>query len=185
VKEYLYRRLVPEVFKTPPSRGMQDVIEVTDPASGRRYQTTRWAARQAEDVAAESKLKNLFGGGALLAGAAGLSMLPMSALRFAWPAAGVMGALGASGLAKGISGYPKAYADTGDAIYGRGAGYPGTELIEKRSGAEDTNIMVRIAMDLAHRPGAKREQVKAAGLARTENLSFDEAAAKLGEVICL
>lgn len=188
-KDYLYRHLVPDIFKEDVRhQGNWDVVNVRDPQTGRKYQTTRMAARQAGDEAGKRQLQNLLGGGAMLAGAAGLTMLPMASL-----AGGALGYAGAKRFSKGYQGYPSARAETGERIYGRPTQnwsdreYAGTELIEKRSSQStgtDTHTMIRIAMDLAHRPGAQNERVNMQWLETAENLSFEEAATKLGEIIC-
>ena len=188
-KDYLYRHLVPDVFKEDTRHlGNWDVINVQDPKTGRTYRTTRMAATQASDEAGKRQLQNLVGGGALLAGAAGLSMIPMAGL-----AGGALGYAGAKRFAKGYQGYPSARAETGERVYGRPTAnwsdksFPGTELVEKRSsdsGADDTNTMIRIAMDLAHRPESQNECVNIDWCETAEDVSFEEAIAKLGEVIC-
>lgn len=199
-KEYLYRHLVPDIFKEDTRHlGNWDVINARDPRTGKTYRTTRLAARQAADVAGERQLSNLVGGGAMLAGAAGLSMLPVA--RLAWPLAGALGYGGAKKFMKGYGGYPSSRAETGETIYHRaprkpalGFGqwrdraYPGTELIEKRSAhsnADDAHALIRAAMDIAHCPDARQEQINTDWLKTAEGLSFENAATKLGEVICL
>ena len=198
-KEYLYRHMVPDVFKKDTRhQGNWDVINVRDPQTGRTYQTTRLAARQAGDVAGKRQLSGLLGGGAMLAGAAGLAMLPLA--RFTWPIAGALGYGGAKKFMKGYQGVPSNRAETGETVYHRPAGkpalgfgqwrdreYPGTELIEKRSahsGADDAHTMIRTAMDFAHRPRANQASIDTNWLKMAEGLSFEKAAAKLGEVIC-
>ena len=193
-KDYLYRHLVPDIFKEDTRhRGNWDVINVRDPKTGRTYQTTRLAARQSSDAAGKRQLQNLLGGGAMLAGAAGLSMLPMVGRALAVPAMGAAGYFGGKKLYQGYQGYPSTRADTGEIITGRqtkdwgDTGYAGTELIEKRSecgGHNDRHMMIRLAMDLSHRPKSKYARIDTRWLDTAEGLTFEDATIKLGEVIC-
>ncbi len=188
-KEYLYRHLVPDIFKEDTRNlGNWDVINVRDPQTGRMYRTTRLAARQTSDEAGKRQLQNLMGGGAMLAGAAGLAMLPMAGL-----AGGALGYMGAKRFAKGYHGYPSTRAETGERILGRPTeqwgdrSFPGTELVEKRSaysGAQDTHAMIRVAMDLAHCPGARNVHLDTEWFETAEGLTFEDATTKLGEIIC-
>jgi len=74
---YLQKRLVSSVLKTAedlePGQGHWDIFEVVDPATGRRYRTTRSAIsaarQQAKEMRHDQTLRNVFGGGALLSGA--------------------------------------------------------------------------------------------------------------------
>jgi hypothetical protein len=198
VGEYLHRKLVPELFnKRDTTKGNWDVINVTDPHTGRRFQTTRWAAREAADVGAERQMKNMAGGGALLAGA--LALTPFRGLRLAAPLLGVPGAAMAY---KGYRGYPSVRADTGEKIYtptteplgdrydpgdpSTWEGYRGTELVEKRSSAtpDETNMIIKMALDFAHQPGYRSAAVDIQKIRRLEASSFDSAIQKIGEVIC-
>lgn len=117
-KDYLYRHLVPDIFKEDTRhRGNWDVINVRDPQTGKMYRTTRLAARQTSDEAGKRQLRNLMGGGAMLAGAAGLSMLPLAGV--AAPALGALGYMGGKRIVQGYHGYPSIPAETGERIYGR------------------------------------------------------------------
>lgn len=187
-KEYLYRHLVPQIFKGKTNQGNWDVVNVRDPKSGKTYRTTRLAARSARDAAGKRQIQNLVGGGALLAGAAGLSMVPFAGL-----AAGPLAYAGAKKFSKGYQGYPSARAETGEQVVARPTnrwsdrGFAGTELVEKRSShsnSNDTNMMIHLAMDIAHCPGSRNEHVNTSWFDTAENVSFDDAIAKLGEVIC-
>ena len=196
--DYIHRKLVPELFRgRDTSKGNWDVITVTDPRTGRRFQTTRRAAAKADDAGAERQIKNLAGGGALMAGA--LALTPFKGLRLAAPLLAIPGAATAY---KGYRGYPSVRADTGERVYTPTTeyfgdrydlgdpqtydAYPGTELVEKRSGAvlDETNMVIKMALDFAHRPGYRSAFVDTQKIRRMEAPSFDDAIYKIGEVIC-
>jgi hypothetical protein len=67
VSDYLYRRYTPHItdLQEPPE---SELLEVVDPTSGRTYQTTHGAALAAHDAIAESQIKRMVGGAALLGG---------------------------------------------------------------------------------------------------------------------
>jgi hypothetical protein len=198
VGEYLHKKLVPNIFRDRDlSKGNWDVINVTDPHTGRQFQTTRWAAGAASDEAARRQMKNVVGGGALLAGA--MALTPFRGLRLAFPFLAVPGAAMAY---KGYRGYPHVRAHTGEKVYtptteflgdryiptepSTWDGYRGTELIEKRSDAQpdETNMIIKMALDYAHRPGYRSASVDIEKIRRMEAPSFDAAIHKIGEVIC-
>jgi len=195
---YLHRKLVPDIFSSKnTTKGNWDVLTVTDPQTGRRFQTTRRAAARANDAGAERQLRNLAGGGALMAGA--LALTPFRTLRMAAPLLGVPGAAMAC---KGYRGYPSVRADTGEHVYTPTSeyfgdrydpgdsqtwdAYPGTELVEKRSSyaVDESNMVIKMALDFAHRPGYRSVFVDTQGIRQMEAPSFDAAIYKIGEVIC-
>jgi hypothetical protein len=68
IGDYLSRRLIPPSYRDeePP---MTDLLHVTDPATGGKYQTTRGAAIAAHDEVAKKQLAKMLGGSAALLGA--------------------------------------------------------------------------------------------------------------------
>jgi len=193
LKAYLYRHMVPKMFKDEPMRGNLDVVNVRDPYSGRTYQTTRGAALKAEDIAAKKQLGNLFGGGALLAGATGLMFSPLAGVAAVAPLVGLGGGYalgrGAQKFTHGLTGYPSARATTGENIYTRSPRsimydrtFPGTELVEKRSFDMSDNA-IQLAMGSSHRPEHKHKSLDMDKLSFAHELDFDTAATLLGEVI--
>lgn len=188
LEDYLYRKMVPRAFKSQgPPVGNWDVINVADPRTGKTFQTTRWASRAAQDVGAERQMRNLAGGGALLAGALALS--PFRMLRLATPFLAVPGAAMAY---RGYRGYPYVRAQTGEKVYTPTSeffgdrGYRGTELVEKRSSAapDETNMTIKMALDIAHQPGYRNALVDIAKISRMEASTLEDAIHKIGEVIC-
>jgi len=186
--EYLKRKLVPDIFgDAPPTRGNWDVIDVTDPHSGRTFQTTRWAQQAAQDAAGEEQLRNLVGGGALFGGA--LALTPFRGLRMLAPA---MGMRGAAQAYQGYRGYPYVESNQGDKVYTSNPEffadqtYPGTELVEKRShDLDETNMAIKLALDYAHRPRAKTASVDPNVVRWMGAPSLDAAIQRIGRAICL
>lgn len=182
--DYLYRNLIPEVFKPSTGKGLMDPLTTRDPRTGRMYQTTRSAANTAADWSAEHQLADLAGGGLL--GAAAYKLFKMPKLRFLAPIAG----LGAAGLGyRGIAGYPSTRAQTGEQIAlprermpwelrhgltGRG----GTEMVEKRSSVHDGIAAIVALQDISQAGGAVvlQQLTKEASW-----MNFDEAARWFGE----
>ena len=182
--DYLHRHLVPEIFKGKSNKGNWDVITAVDPNTGRKYKTTRLAATQASDVAGKKQLQNLFGGGALLAGAAGAAALPI--MPFRGLAAGALGVLGAKKMLHGYNAYPTAPTTEGGYVhtqsprdYRYDPNFAGTELIEKRSHLEQ-NALIKHAMDYAH---VCKTNLAASFFKNLNNATFDEAAFEIGRVI--
>lgn len=184
---YLHKKLT-SVLGSQPTVGNWDVINVTDPRTGRRFQTTRWAAEKAFDVGAERQIKNILGGSALLTGALALS--PFRILRYATPFLAVPGA---AMTYRGVRGYPWVRSETGERVYTPtqeflgDRRYPGTELVEKRSEAkpDETNMVIKLALDIAHHPGYQNCDVGIQKIGRLKASTFDMASQKIGEVICM
>lgn len=185
--EYLYRHVVPDVFKTPTRRGMLDTLSVTDPVTGRQYQTTRSASNAAKDWAVENKLTDLAGGGLLLGTAYKLFKHPK--LRFLSPLAAVPGAM--MGY-RGAVGYPVTRAATGETIAlprermpwesrfgltGRG----GTELVEKRSNLNDGSAAITLAQDFVQTNGVPK--VATSLPADAGILTFEDASRWFGKLL--
>lgn len=187
--DYLYRNMMPEVFKPSSGKGQMDLLTIRDPRTGRSYETTRSAANAGADWSAEHQLMDLAGGGLL--GAAAYKLFKMPKLRFLAPIAGI----GAAGLGyRGLAGYPSVRATTGESVAlprermpweprhgltGRG----GTEMVEKRSSVHDGIAAIVAMQDLAHvgmsaRPGARPPLAKNASW-----LNFDEAAHWFGSLV--
>jgi len=201
---YLYRHAVPGYFKPLSSQGNLDVLNVDDPNTGRRFQTTRGAQRAAEDVAVERRTKNMLGGAAMLAGGGWLATRPMAPglLRGIGGVGAGLGLIhGARQFGQGYYGYPTIRAQTGENVNLRAPRniwhdwpYRGTELVEKRSDEKslrdssgeslEKHASIRAAMEACHYPGAR---VKIAQFQNWEIKvsSLDEAAQVLGEVILI
>ena len=186
--QYLKRKLVPTAFQERDlSQGNWDVITATDPHTGRQYQTTRRAARAARVAANERQIRNLVGGGALMAG--GLALAPFKGLRLAAPFLAVPGAAKAY---SGYRGYPTVRTHEGGSIvtptteYFGDRSFPGTELVEKRSSArlDETSMVIKTALDLAHRPGYKTAHIRLSDIRSLAANTFDEAIQKIGRMIC-
>lgn len=92
ISNYLSRQLIPAMLREeePP---WTDMLHVSDPATGERYQTTRGAARAAHDEIAKRELMRMVGTGALLAGGARVAAgaLPVAARPLAYGAAALYG----------------------------------------------------------------------------------------------
>jgi hypothetical protein len=191
---YLYRHVVPEGFKSPNTRGKWDVLDVTDPRTGKQYQTTRDAAEKGQDWSVEHRIPELVGGGLLLGGA--YKMLAHPKLRFLSPLAAIPGAAFAW---RGMAGYPSVRAQTGEEITLPRTRLPfepkglawqtrgGTELAEKRSSEQgvmnEGSALITLIQDHLH-TGARGE--KLARLINTEKWeedSFDHVAQTLGNLI--
>lgn len=191
---YLYRNVMPDAFKTPTTKGKWDVLNVTDPQTGKQYQTTRGAAEKGQDWAVEHRIPELVGGGLLLGGA--YKLLTHPKLRFLSPLAAIPGAMLAW---RGAAGYPSVRAQTGEEITlprtrlpfePRGLAWQtrgGTELAEKRSSERpvmnEGSALITLIQDHLH-TGAHGE--KLARLINTEKWdedSFDHIAQTLGNLI--
>lgn len=193
---YLYRHALPGFLKGIPSEGNLDVLNVTDPNTGRQFQTTRGAQRAAEDVAVERRTKNMLGGAAMLAGGAWLGLRPAAswgARTLGGAAAGLGLIHGARQFGQGYYGYPSLRAQTGEQVYLRSPyglwydqPYRGTELVEKRSEQEpiEKHASLRAAMEACHYPHARARMAKFHNW-QIKAASLDEAAQVLGEVIFL
>lgn len=96
IGDYLSRRLIPAEYRDeePP---MTDLLHVTDPGTGGKFQTTRGAAISAHDEVAKKQLAKMLGGSAALLGAYKIlaSGLPGAARPLA---AGTLGLAGAAAL---------------------------------------------------------------------------------------
>ena len=163
--QYLYRHLVPDIFKTTSGRGHWDPVNVTDPRTGVPYQTTQRAVTQAQDYAGKKQLTGLLGGGALLAG--GLKMLSLPFLKYLAPFAAVPGGMM---LAKGLEGPP--------GVRSRGGQFVphGTELGIKRGELDEGRAMIDLAQDLAM---TKKAEVRT----RIEGETLDVVAHHIGEAV--
>lgn len=99
IYEYLKRKYIPGKYRDETSQ--LTPFTLTDPASGQRYGTNRWAAIQAHDEIAKKNLRKVIGGGAALGGAYGLisAGLRSKGLSKLNPlVAGTLGAVGLSNL---------------------------------------------------------------------------------------
>lgn len=96
-KEYLLRRAQPYLGEAHPDIGNWDPINVTDPATGTPYQTTRGAVDKADDANVERQMKVL-GGGALLAGGAYKALTSAPGGKYMAPLLAAGSALGLHGL---------------------------------------------------------------------------------------
>jgi hypothetical protein len=70
IYEYLKRKYVPGKYRDEASQ--MTPFTITDPTSGQRYGTNRWAAIKAHDEIAKKNLRKIMGGAALLGGSYGL-----------------------------------------------------------------------------------------------------------------
>ena len=165
VGQYLYRHLVPDIFKKTTGHGHWDPINVTDPRTGVPYQTTRRALTKAQDHAGKKQLTGLLGGGALMAG--GLKMLTLPFLKYLAPFAAVPGGLM---FAKGMQGPQGAHSASGQFVP------RGTELGIKRGELDESRAMLDLAQDLAV---SKQASIRAG----IKGDSFDAIAHQIGEVI--
>lgn len=187
---YLYRHIVPSALKTPTTKGKWDTLTMTDPQTGKQYETTRYAREKAEDWAVEHRLKDLAGGGLLLGGA--YKLLTMPRLRFLSPLAAIPGAAMAW---RGSVGYPSIRSQTGEEVSLPRTRLPyepvwppalrgGTEMVEKRSEINEGSALI-VQMQDHYQTGAKNS--KLAELVNTNTLddvTFDQAAQMLGALIC-
>jgi len=194
-KEYLYRHYAPKIFQPTEYGGMQDVVTVRDPRTGRVYQTTRYAQRRASDTAGKEQLKSILGGTALLAGGLGILAAPFGRLGLL---AGIPLTLaGGHALAENIPEHPYAYSTEGrkvylpwkspsyrrfSRLYPGGESFAGTEMIEKRSFAEDlpeVHLMLKTSMELQQYP----QKIEDLRLPSYSVANFDEAARMVGNIL--
>ena len=164
IGEYLYDKLTPNYFKSeePVTKGNWDLITVRDPRTGRTYQTTRLARNLAKRYAAKQQIKNLAGGAALLAGAAGVAAIP--GVKLLTPH---IGAAGVTKFTRGYRGYPYLVSNKGERVYvpsiRSDSDFPGTELIEKRGSIrmdpadiDPVLTSIKLAVDHIHHPNAHK-----------------------------
>jgi hypothetical protein len=191
VGSYMYRHFVPSSLKPAGTRGLWDPINVTDPQTGQKYQTTRRAKSKGEDWAVEKRLGDLAGGGLLLGGAYKLYAHPK--LRFLAPLAAAPGAV--LGW-RGSVGYPSVKSDTGENIslprtrmpweppWQRLGARGGTEMVEKRSSIHEGSALITQLQDHLHTGAIS---IKMANMIDTEKLAildFDALAHTLGTLLC-
>lgn len=97
IYEYLNRKYVPGRYRDETTQ--MTPYTITDPNSGQRYGTNRWAAIQAHDEIAKRNLYKVLGGGAALGGAYGLISAGLRRKGLSKLNPLVAGTLGAVGLA--------------------------------------------------------------------------------------
>lgn len=172
------------MLKTAYTPGDFDLVDVTDPNTGEQYQTTEGEIRRSQGAVQKQYRKNILGGAAMLAG--GLAMLPIPGLRYAAPLL-----LNPGSRRMMAPSEPQSVSTPYGKVYGPGQtpefrGFKGTALVEKQSEATEpdlANATIRLAMDLQHRPRARGKKI--AMLLDGGELSFEQAAKKIGELICL
>lgn len=98
IYDYLKRKYVPGTYREEYSQ--MTPYSITDPASGQRYGTNRWAAIKAHDEIAQKNLRKVVGGGALLGGAYGLISAGLRHKGLSKLKPLVAGTLGAVGLSQ-------------------------------------------------------------------------------------
>jgi hypothetical protein len=98
IYEYLRRKYIPGKYREEIAQATTP-FSVTDPASGQKYTTNRWAAIQAHDEIAKTNLRKVIGGGAALGGAYGLISAGLRSKGLGKLNPLVAGTLGAVGLA--------------------------------------------------------------------------------------
>jgi hypothetical protein len=96
IYEYLKRKYIPGKYRDEASQ--MTPFTMTDPISGQRYGTNRWAAIQAHDEIAKKNLRKVVGGAAALGGAYGLVSSGLRSRGLSKLNPLVAGTLGAVGL---------------------------------------------------------------------------------------
>lgn len=130
VSDYLYRRLTPGFMRPGQEPPLSQLLEVQDPSTGRMYQTTRGAARDAHDAIARAELGKMVGGGALLAAAYKILSMSPKLRPFRLPI----------GAGLGYAGYKTLPPDMGptyETTSGESIPYL-TEMVEKQSSYVNT-----------------------------------------------
>lgn len=192
-RDWLYKRAIFGIdhWRRDPATGHApgdyDMVNVTDPNTGKQFQTTQSAVRETGGAAKRQKLLDLLGGGAMMAGSFGLMAHPLGRLM-----AAPLGVKGYHKMHQATSSYPYVSADTGERIYvpSRRRGHTvfrGTELAEKQSEYTPmalADAVIKMAMEFAHHPRARFKKVAMISLVG-EDIGFDEAARKVGDAICL
>jgi hypothetical protein len=170
--------------------GMTELVSATDPQTGRQHQTTMAAVKRTQGIARRRQAGHLLGGGALLAGAAALLPGPLRAL------SPLLAGSGTQQLGR-LSDYQTVPSDHPNApIYRKvrprqndiwsGSGFAGTELAEKQSsyeGLDVTSAAIKLAMDVLHQKRQRNQKI--ALLLDGDELTFDQAAQKIGDAIFL
>lgn len=178
-QDWILHRMI-KVGYTP---GDFDLVDVIDPVTGNQYLTTVGAIRRSRGGVQKRYRYNILGGAGLLAG--GLAMMAVPGLRHAAP---LLLNPGAKRMMSPEE--PQSVMTPHGKVYGPGQtpgfrGFRGTELVEKQSEAPEpdmANATIRLAMDLQHRPRARGRKI--AMRINEDELSFEQAAEKLGELIC-
>jgi len=170
--------------------GMTELVNATDPQTGRQYQTTMAAVKRTQGIARRRQAGHLLGGGALMAGAAALLPGPLRAL------SPLLAGPGVQQLGR-MSDYQTVPSDHPNApVYRKvrprqndiwsGSGFAGTELAEKQSsyaGLDVTSAAIKLAMDVLHQKRLRNQKI--ALLLDGDEVTFDQAADKIGDAICL
>lgn len=187
--DYLYEKITPDLLKPYERKGNWDVLEVRDPTSGKVYQTTRGAQHKARDAAVERRTGKALGGAGLLAGAAGLTLLPGPLRSLGKVLAPVAAVPGAVMTYQSYKGYPSTETTTGDTVYApqqgylADKGYRGTELVQKRAQVDARNFTKAACLFALSNLNFPKTGVKIA-FDPTQEGSFDTLSEALGRAIC-